>query len=74
MRVLGALEVPRRPVRELTGLYERAKFSQHPVDEPMRERAIAALIRIRDELRELAERAPLDAGATPPPTEQAAPS
>jgi hypothetical protein len=72
VRVLGALEVPRRPVRELTGLYERAKFSQHAVDEPMRERAIAALIRIRDELRELAERASQDAGATPPSTEQAA--
>ena len=74
VRVLAALEVPRRPVRELTGLYERAKFSQHPVDEPMRERAIAALIRIRDELRELADRVSQDAKATRPPAEQAAPS
>ena len=74
-RVLGALEVRRGPVRALTGLYERAKFSQHPVDEPMRERAIAALVRIRDELRELAERASREAEATPPPpAEQAASS
>lgn len=72
--VLGALEVSRRPVRELTGLYERAKFSQHPIDEPMRERAIAALTRIRDELSELGERASRDAEVTPPPTEQAASS
>ena len=71
MRVLGALEVSRRPVRELTGLYERAKFSQHPIDEPMRERAIAALTRIRDELRELAERVPQELDVTRPPAEQA---
>ena len=74
VRVLGALEVSRRPVRELTGLFERAKFSQHPIDEPMRERAIAALTRIRDELSELGERASRDAEVTPPPTEQAASS
>ena len=75
VRILDALEVRRGPVRELTGLYERAKFSQHQVDEPMRERAISALVRIRDELRELAERAPSrEADATSPPAEQAAPS
>jgi hypothetical protein len=73
VRVLGALAVRRGPVRELTGLYERAKFSQHPIDEPMRERAIAALTRIRDELRELAERASQDAD-TPSAAEQAASS
>lgn len=71
VRVLGALEVSRRPVRELTGLFERAKFSQHPIDEPMRERAIAALTRIRDELRELAERVPQELDVTRPPAEQA---
>jgi len=73
VRVLGALAVRRGPVRKLTGLYERAKFSQHPIDEPMRERAIAALTRIRDELRELAERASQDAD-TPSAAEQAASS
>jgi Domain of unknown function (DUF4129) len=56
VRVLDRLEVDHRPVRALTDLYETAKFSQHPVDEAMREQAIAALTRIRDELRELAER------------------
>ena len=74
VRVLGALEVSRRPVRELTGLFERAKFSQHPIDEPMRARAIAALTRIRDELRELAERVPQEIDVTRPPAEQAASS
>jgi len=74
VRILDALEVRRGPVRELTGLYERAKFSHHRVDEPMRERAIAGLARIRDELRELAERASQDAAATPPRAEQAASS
>ena len=57
VRVLDRLEVDRVPVRALTRLYETAKFSQHRVDEQMREQAIAALTRIRDELRELAERA-----------------
>ncbi|MGH3077217.1 MAG: DUF4129 domain-containing protein [Gaiellaceae bacterium] len=56
VRVLDRLEVDREPVRALTDLFETAKFSQHLVDEPMREQAIAALTRIRDELRELAER------------------
>jgi len=74
VRILEALEVRRSPVRELTDLYERAKFSQHTVDERMRERAIAALVRIRDELRALAERASHDAEASLRPAEQAASS
>ncbi len=74
VRILAALEVTRRPVRELTDLYERAKCSQHPVDEPMREQAIAALVRIRDELRHLAERVSQDADATQRPAAQAATS
>jgi hypothetical protein len=56
VRVLDRLEVDRDPVRTLTDLFETAKFSQHPVDEAMREQAIVALTRIRDELRELADR------------------
>jgi hypothetical protein len=71
-RILDALEVRRRPVGELTGLYERAKFSQHPVDETMRERAIAALLGIRNELRELAARTAQEAEAPALPSEQAA--
>lgn len=55
-RILDRLEVDPGPVRELTDLFETAKFSHHAVDEPMRERAIAALARIRDELRESARR------------------
>jgi hypothetical protein len=55
-RVLGRLEVDPTPVRTLTDLFETAKFSQHEVDETMRESAIAALARIRDELREAARR------------------
>lgn len=74
VRILEALEVRRSPVRELTDLFERAKFSQHTVDERMRERAIAALVRIRDELRALAERASQDAEASLRPAEQAASS
>jgi hypothetical protein len=74
VRILDALDVPRGPVRELTDLYERAKFSQHTVDERMRERAIAALVRIRDELRALAERASQDAEGSLRPAGQAASS
>jgi len=55
-RILGRLEVDPAPVRTLTDLFETAKFSQHPVDETMRESAITALARIRDELREAARR------------------
>jgi hypothetical protein len=55
-RILGRLEVDPASVRTLTDLFETAKFSQHEVDETMRESAIAALARIRDELREAARR------------------
>jgi hypothetical protein len=55
-RVLGRLDVDRQPVRALTDLFETAKFSQHEVDEAMREAAIAALVRIRDDLREMVQR------------------
>jgi Domain of unknown function (DUF4129) len=66
VRILDRLAVDRGPVRALTDLFETAKFSQHPVDEAMREQAIAALTRIRDQLRELAERGSEDReGAVP---------
>jgi hypothetical protein len=55
-RILGRLEADPASVRTLTDLFETAKFSQHEIDEPMRESAIAALARIRDELREAARR------------------
>jgi hypothetical protein len=50
-RVLANLRVQPDAVLELTGLFERAKFSPHEVDEAMRADAIAALVAVRDELR-----------------------
>jgi Domain of unknown function (DUF4129) len=50
-RVLGDLSVSQDAVRELTLLFERAKFSQHDVGEAMKEQAIAALQAVQDELR-----------------------
>ncbi len=51
VRVLTSLEVEPSSVRRLTDLFTRAKFSQHEVDTIMKEEAIAALVRVRDELR-----------------------
>jgi hypothetical protein len=50
---------PLRPssVHRLTGLFERAKFSQHPVGQADREEAIAALRTVRRELAEAVEAA-----------------
>lgn len=53
-RVLLELEVSAAPVHALTELFERARFSHHPADEAMKERAIDALEAIRAELQELA--------------------
>jgi hypothetical protein len=53
-RVLLELEVSPGPVFALTELFERAKFSQHPVDDEMKQEAIGALEEIRDDLRALA--------------------
>jgi hypothetical protein len=39
------------PLRELTALAERARFSTFAIDEPMRARAVAALESLRDELQ-----------------------
>jgi Domain of unknown function (DUF4129) len=54
-RALRDLDVGERAVRRLTDLFERARFSTHEIDEPMRVEAIAALGRVRDELRSAAE-------------------
>jgi hypothetical protein len=50
---------PLRPgsVHRLTGLFERAKFSQHRIGEGDREQAIAALRAVRRDLAEAVERA-----------------
>ena len=50
-RVLLRLRVRASAVRDLTELFERAKFSTHDVDQGMKERAISALVSVRDDLQ-----------------------
>jgi len=50
-RILLRLRVRPAAVRDLTELFERAKFSTHAIDQPMKEHAIAALISVRDDLQ-----------------------
>jgi uncharacterized protein DUF4129 len=57
-RMLDGLSVSPEAARRLTRLFERAKFSQHAVGSEMKEEAISALERVRDDLlvaRALAE-------------------
>ena len=55
---------PLRPsVHRLTGLFERAKFSHHPIGQADRDQAIAALRAVRRELAEAAEAAQAQAAA-----------
>jgi hypothetical protein len=56
-RITDGLQVERAPVRRLTELFTYAKFSQHEVDEAQKDEAIAALTKVRDELRAAASRA-----------------
>ncbi len=49
-RVLTALRVRAAAVSDLTELFERAKFSTHAIDATMKERAIRALVAVRDDL------------------------
>jgi hypothetical protein len=49
-RMLGGLEVSAAAVSRLTRLFERAKFSQHEVDEEMKQQAIAALESVQEDL------------------------
>jgi hypothetical protein len=51
-RVLAASPVRPEHVHRLTGLFERAKFSRHTIDEAMREEAVAALRAVRADLAE----------------------
>jgi hypothetical protein len=58
-RMLAQLSVGPQAARRLTGLFERAKFSQHAVGPEMKEQAIEALETVRNELaaaRALAQR------------------
>jgi Domain of unknown function (DUF4129) len=50
-RILLRLRVRAAAVRDLTELFERAKFSSHEIDQPMKERAISALVSVRDDLQ-----------------------
>ena len=50
-RALGELRASGAALGRLTGLFQRAKFSSHDVDESMRTEAIEALTQVRDELR-----------------------
>jgi hypothetical protein len=49
--VLRKLRVPQDSVRELTRLFEIARFSRHPVDTKDREAAVQALVAIRTALQ-----------------------
>ncbi|MBO0776292.1 MAG: DUF4129 domain-containing protein [Actinobacteria bacterium] len=49
-RVLGAIRVNAAAGERLTSLFQRARFSEHPVGGQMKQEAIAALATIRDEL------------------------
>jgi hypothetical protein len=56
-RMLESLSVSPHAARDLTGLFERAKFSQHAVGPEMKEQAIRALETVRDDLRAARARA-----------------
>jgi len=55
-RALGALTVTPDPPRRLTRLYERARFSDGPIDLSLRDQAIDALVALRDQLDAIAGR------------------
>ena len=62
-RILVDLDVGRASVRRLTALFERAKFSQHVVDDGMKEEAIDTLEELRTELRAAEVRAEAERAA-----------
>lgn len=49
-RTLRSLRIDGNPVRRLTSLFERAKFSPHTIDEQMKQEALNALERLADDL------------------------
>jgi multisubunit Na+/H+ antiporter MnhB subunit len=57
-RVLTELKASEWAIRRLTDLFALAKFSDHPVSEPMKDRAIGALEAIRDDLHALGRNDP----------------
>ena len=50
-RMLADITASAPSVQRLTRLFERARFSQHPIGADMKDEAIAALAAVRDELR-----------------------
>ncbi|MFL6188075.1 MAG: DUF4129 domain-containing protein, partial [Actinomycetes bacterium] len=62
-RVLEAALARPASVHRLTGLFERAKFSRHPVGQDDRDQAIDALRTVRRELAEAAAQAEAAAAA-----------
>src|SRR5262249_2692860 len=50
-RILRDLDVRESAIRQLTRLFEYAKFSPHAVDDGMKAEAIDALAAVRDDLR-----------------------
>jgi hypothetical protein len=51
-RITERLGVAQRPTAELTGLFERARFSTHAIDESMRRAAVSALERVAEDLKD----------------------
>jgi Domain of unknown function (DUF4129) len=51
-RSLSVMRVSRGAGERLTGLFQRARFSEHTIDETMKREAIGALTAVRDELAE----------------------
>jgi hypothetical protein len=51
-RALGAIRLSRPAAERLTGLFQRARFSEHPIAAQMKQDAITALVTVRDELAE----------------------
>lgn len=58
-RVHNHLELSARPLETLTALFERARFGVGAVDERLRERAIAALMELRDEVAQVSREMPV---------------
>ncbi|MEN3310955.1 MAG: hypothetical protein V7645_284 [Actinomycetota bacterium] len=50
-RVLQLLQVRESAARSLTELFEYAKFSEHEIDDAMKESAIESLVAVREDLR-----------------------
>jgi hypothetical protein len=63
-RMLAVLSVGPAAARTLTGLFERAKFSQHAVGPEMKEQAIGALETVRDDLAAARTRAEAERAAS----------